>query len=311
MAPNPSPKTITQWMEAFSKLYSEPDSKRTPEQLWVAVTAHSSMIGECIRRYHFKKLLQYAAHTFCWLSSFVNRCKSTDSPMFSVSESLSEIVSLKYPRACGHCVSKPCKCHPTEMDKIDDKAAHYERLFEERKGVIKSVEHYTIRDWKNTFASIYGEQVHILTLESIGFHFLEEVGEGATAVRKLGQLKRVASEKTEGIEASFLEELNTVEGIVKNYTVHKTQDGNIDYVSREADMIKWRIAEAKMSLVIEIADTFSWFCSILNKLDSISDNCDLRLPTLEEKLNSEYLDNSGQPKCPTCEKDTCQCVFFS
>ena len=309
MAPNPSPKTITQWMEVFSKLYSEPDSKRTPEQLWIAVMAHSSSIGEEIRKVHFPELLKYAAHAFCWLCSFVNRCKSTHSPIFSLHESLSGIVSLKYPRECGHCGGKPCRCFASKIDARDDKGAPYEDLFKTRKSVLKSVEAYSVDDWRNILADIYGEQVHVLSLDSIGFHFLEEVGEAATAVRKLSQLKRVLDQKIDGVNESFLTDLITVEGIVKNYESCK-RDG-VSYESRDSDMIKWRIVEAKMSLLIEIGDTFSWFCSILNKLDSISDNCNLRLPTLEENLSSEYLDKAGQPKCPTCEKDTCQCVFFS
>ena len=73
MAPNPGSKTITEWMGVFSQLYSEPDSKRTPEQLWIAVMAHSSSIGEEIRKVHFPRLLKFAAHAFCWLCSFVNR----------------------------------------------------------------------------------------------------------------------------------------------------------------------------------------------------------------------------------------------
>ena len=159
------------------------------------------------------------------------------------------------------------------------------------------------------FQGIFGHRIHLLAFENIGFHFLEEVGEVAVAVRKLSQLQNVLNEGIEGIQADFFRELTTVEGIVEKYRSHFIR-GNIDYTSRDLDVIKWRIVDAKMALVIEIADTFSWFCAIMNKLDSVIKGWGLTFPTLEDQLCEAYIDGEGNARCPTCKKKQCECIFY-
>lgn len=304
-------RSIKEWMQIFSELYSGVDSKRTSEQMWIAVMAHSSSIGESIRKVSFAELLKSAAHTFCWLCGFVNHCNTRKDDVFSFTELLCEMVSLKYPLVCGHCMQKPCGCFPPEIDKVRDKAAQYGKLLEQRKGVLKSVRAYSIDDWKKAFRDIYGGQVHILTLDSIGFHFLEEVGEGVLAVRKLGQLRSIVDKGIPGIDLSFLNELRTAGRIVRQYKEYYQPERGIDYTSLDTDMLKWRIIDAKIVMIIEIADTFSWFCSIMNKLDDIAAHSGFTLPSLEEKLNQEYFDDQGNARCPTCGNKPCSCVFFA
>lgn len=303
-------RSIKEWMRIFSELYSEADSKRTPEQIWVAVMAHSSSIGESIRRFAFGELLHHAAHTFCWLCSFVNKCNEIKNDIFSCTESLCGIVSLKYPLKCGHCKIDYCQCKARRIDAQRDKSAQYSELFRYREGVLESVETYSIAQWKEKFRDIYGDRVHIQTTDSIGFHFLEEVGEGAVAVRSLSQLRSIVDEGIEGIDENFLNELITVEGIVKNYAKHYIHPKEIDYASKNSEMLKGRIVDAKIRMVIEIADTFSWLCAIMNKLDEILDASEFSLPSLEEKLNEEYINDNGTARCPTCNANPCSCVFF-
>lgn len=302
-------RSIKDWMGIFSGIYSKVDAQRTPEQIWVAVTAHSSSIGESIRRYAFSELLKYAAHTFCWLCSFVNKCNQVKDDVFSCTETVCGMVSLKYPFKCGHCRKDYCSCDPIEMDTQIDKSAKYERLVQDRQDVLLSVEGFSITDWKRKFQDIFGHRIHLLAFENIGFHFLEEVGEVAVAVRKLSQLKNVLYDGIEGIRIEFLKELTTVEGIVENYKTYYVS-GDTDYTSRDTNMIKWRMVDAKMALVIEIADTFSWFCAILNKLDSILKGCGFPFSTLEEKLCEVYIDDKGNARCPTCKKEQCECIFY-
>jgi len=302
-------RKISDWMRIFQELYSDPDLKRTPEQIWLAIMAHCSLIGESIRKVNFLDLLKNAAHMFCWLCSYVNKCNQTKNSVFSFTEDLSELVSLKYPLVCGHCKEARCHCDPTIMDEKKDKAADYKELLRRRKGIFAAVQMYPIDEWQDAFQRIYSEQIHILTLESIGFHFLEEVGEGAMAVRMLSQLRKIVDARIGGIDIAFLNELITVEGIVENY--RKYYKSEICYIKKEPDILKWRIVDAKMHMVIEIGDTFSWLCSILNKLRLISKDNEFDLPSLEKKLNEEYFDEAGNSKCPTCEKKPCLCIFFS
>jgi hypothetical protein len=310
-------KPIKEWQDLFARMYSKSDSNRTPEQMWIAVMAHSSTIGENIRKVAFEGLLKSAAHTFCWLCSFVNKCYSLQkNDVFSISESLCGIVSLKYPNRCGLCTHLPCDCDPVKMEEEKNKSARYRLLLKKRKRDLKAYERYTIEDYKSMFYDIYFGRLHIQTLENIGFHFLEEIGEAAVSIRQLGQLRNIAVDKSTGVDSAFLERLTTVEEIVQNYDKYHKEE--IDYSSRETDLLKARVVNAKMDFVAEIGDSFSWFCAILNKLDYISKymfedsekHKDI-LPDLDEILTKEYFSSEGKPRCPSCGKDPCECAFYN
>jgi len=309
---------IKDWERIFSDLYSEADSKRTPEQMWVAIMAHTSQIGESLRKGAFESLLNYAAHTFCWLCSFINKCNTLADDVFSIKESLCEIVCLKYPSVCGHCRHKPCACDPVTMEKERNKSAEYKTLLDDRRQVLRSWQDYSIDDCKKQFYAIYGARGHIQTFESIGFHFLEEIGEAAVSVRKLSQLRGIAQDTSTKIDSAFLDQLSTVEGVVKNYAKYYKMVKEIDYVSRDPTILRARLVEAKMSLLVEIGDSFSWFCAILNKLDSIlksihddPEKSPRILKPLEQILNEEYIDSTGKARCPSCKSNPCKCVFYS
>lgn len=138
-------------------------------------------------------------------------------------------------------------CDPPAMDKKKDKAAEYGKLFDRRKRILASFEGYSIDDFTTMFNEIYCGRVHIQTLESIGFHFLEEVGEAAICVRQLSQLRKIP--ESTGVDLAFLKGLTNVEGIVKNYVDHYKQlSAGIDYVSTDPNMLKARIVDAKMGL---------------------------------------------------------------
>jgi hypothetical protein len=183
---------------------------------------------------------------------------------------------------------------------------------------VDSFENFSIKDAMEEFDDIYSGRIHIQTLDNIGFHFLEEVGEAAVCVRQLSQLRRITDHVSTGIDLTFLNEMSTVKGIVENYVKHKDLLRNsIDYTSKDPSMLKARLMKAKMGLVIEIGDTFSWFCAILNKLDSISkflyDNPEEHEPVirpLEQVLNELYFDPEGNARCPECKDKLCKCVFY-
>lgn len=311
-------RKIEEWQKIFSGLYSKADSNRTPGQMWIAVMAHTSSIGESIRKFDFDSLLKSAAHTFCWLCSFVNKCNNLQKDdIFSISESLCGIVSLKYPNKCGHCENSPCKCDPVKMDREKDKSARYKRLLDLRSRDWDSFKGYSIENYKNMFYDTYVAKLHPQSLETIGFHFLEEIGEAAVCVRQLGQLRKIAEDGSTGIDSAFLERLTTCEGIIENYEKYGKKPKDIDNASEEPGMLRARVVNAKMDLVGEVADSFSWFCSILNKLDSISKSiyADPRkhasLPTLEQVLIKEYIDSEGNAICPSCKHKPCECVFYN
>ena len=305
--------TINQWMEIFRKIYEDVDSKRTPVQMWVAATSHFTAMGEAIRRMHFSDLMLAATHAFCWMCSFVMKCNSEKGTVFTLNESFSALVACKYPLVCGHCHERPCHCNPKRMDEKSDKAARYQELLNLRAKLADAPDTYGVYQWLEVFNDIYGRLIHMLTLESIGFHFLEEAGEELTAIRSLMQLQRAPDENIEGIDKAFLTKLSTFGGVVELYEKYAGQKPETH--KQDAEAIKARLVHAKVEMFIEFADTFSWFCSILYKIMSIAknckdDNCSFVQPAFRERLLQEYLPE-GTPQCPSCKECPCKCVFYN
>ena len=322
-------RLITEWSAEFENLYIEKDLQRKPEELWVATMGHCSDMGEAIRRTHYKELLKAAAHVFCWMCSYVNRCKrASRDPIFKIGAHLSEIVGFKYPQRCGHCEQTECVCRHVELDKKKDKAAKYKDLLEVWRD--QKFDGYNINRWLKMFWKIYSGQIHLLTMESIGFHFLEEAGEAAKANRKLLQLRGLIGEGIDGVDEKLFEKITTIEGVVDEYyeSASKLKDAEgvkdksidssvdfeklIDYASKDPLQIKARVVDAKMGQFIELADTFSWYCAVLIKLNEILSNAgvDTKEYNIEGVLQTEYGEKGMVLKCPTCNKTKCECLFF-
>ena len=311
--PIQSDRPIRDWIKDFQKLYAPADKKRSPVEMWVAATAHFTIMGEAIRRMHFSKLMKAAAHAFCWMSSFVLRCRGEKNTVFAVDESFCSIVAAKYPFVCGHCKERYCHCNPQLMDAQDNKAATYKDLLVERSALHGAYEDYSVSDWLSTFERIYGQHIHMLTLESIGFHFLEEAGEELTALRALLQLKHAPEQNLTGVDGQFLAQLATSEGAVRLYGEYAKQKLEPDKHTPQA--IRARLVHAKVAMFIELADTFSWFCSIINKVMAIAKNCgDDKCQFIQQPfrqwLQQEYL-LDAKLLCPTCRKCPCECVFYN
>ncbi len=301
---------LESWLKVFDDLFGEVDSARHPVDVWDAAEGHFSTIGEAIRRTHFADLMQAASHAFCWMCSFILACQRVERPsVFALDESLSGVLTSKYPLKCGHCKHSPCDCDPESMDGATDKPGRYAWIVTERANL--EIDDYTLTDWLDAFRSIYSRTIHISTLESIGFHFLEEAGEEVTALRGLRQLEHVLDKRIDGIDAGFLNELTTFDRLVELDKEYKDNEGS----PRDSDpaSIKARLVRHKLSMLTEFADTFAWFASIVIKVSKVADNCGQGCPyvvtPLWRKLAQEYL-SGGSPSCPTCGKCPCECVFF-
>ncbi len=306
-------RTINEWAEGFAKLYEVPDKYRTPEEIWLGAMKHCTAIGEAIRKTDYDELMKEAAHAFCWILSFVKKCNGGNDTIFYCKPGLNEMVYLKYPHRCGRCHGIPCTCDAKKQDEIKDKATRFREAYQELKS--ENLEKYTIDRWLLDFEKIYGVQNYLQRMDDIGFHFLEEVGEEATAVCKLVQLKGVIDGETpiEGVNAEFLKYLGDLGKLIDYYDNIPKDDEKkpkLIFNSREPEVVKNRVVEAKAEMISELADTFSWFCGILTKLKYFEKkyrgNYDL-----EERLQAEYDCREGACiKCPTCRKPKCECVFF-
>ena len=251
---NCPPYLISQWAVALDKLYENPDSERSPEEIWMAAMAHCSSIGEAIRKSDFVELMGFSARAFGWMLSFSLKCAHTENLLFRCENTFCQMVYLKFPDWCGHCTESTCKCDAADMDARKDKAGKYEKLFDKwtRDQRINPVE-YMIGDWLGMFKRIYAGRIHLQTMETLGFHFLEEAGEQAMALRKLMQL-RGASDNGAGIVAQErLRKLVTIQAIAEEYIkLGKGQrDGKPRFnpTSKDEKDIYARIVDAKMDFI--------------------------------------------------------------
>ena len=158
-----------------------------------------------------------------------------------------------------------------------------------------------------------------MTLENIAFHFLEEAGEEARAVRELIQMRNVLNANIQGVDEKFLEKIYVIDGLFEEYQncmdVLKKDEENkpiIDITSCDPKHIKARIVKGKMGLIVELADTFSWFCTILIKLEMIAEGLHLEedLYDLEKCLEKIYGPKGTTLVCPRCKSYDCKCLFF-
>jgi hypothetical protein len=321
-------RTIVNWAQGFTTLYKKPDSSRKPEEFWNATMAHLSGIGEAIRRTHYLELMRSAVHTFCWMCCYISKCKTNEDKVFSLNNHFCEIVGLKFPKICGHCLSNKCVCNPVEMDSAKDKSAKYKDLYNHWKDI--KWEDYTLNRWLDVFWNIYSGQIHLLTLENIGFHLLEEAGEEALAVRQLVQFRGIVEKNIDGIDSDFLGKISNIKGLVEEYVEsidslkekykvksEKEALKKIDYKSDDALLIKARLVKAKMDFVIEFADTFSWYCAVLLKLRKIiqEENLAPNIVTkfeIEAAIMDRYKSNNiDEPlTCYACGETACKCLFY-
>ena len=308
---------IFEWCREFAELYDKHDRYRRPEEIWISTMAYCSTIGEDIRRLDYHELIDAAAHAFNWLCTFVTACNNTKDPLFRCENDFCDIVFFKFPEVCGHCLKGKCDCDSYEMDKKKDKISKYLELYEKWKHFPEKK--YRIEGWIKTFKKIYKGRIHLMTLDSIGFHFLEEAGEEIRAIRELIQMRGVVNEKIEGVDYNFFRKSYNISGLVEQYqkcmsVLKKKEEDkpNIDITSLDPKHIKARIVKGKMDLVVEFADTFSWFCAILIKLEMISEglNLDYNIYKLEQYLIDIYGPKGNKIKCPRCESTDCKCIFF-
>ncbi len=320
--------TISEWSEMFADLYKEADKRRKPEEYWAAVMAHLSSIGEAIRRTDYPGLAYSAAHAFCWLASYVNYCNKTDDIVFRMNHGLSEIIAMKFPDVCGHCRNNHCSCKAYETDQKEDKSAKYNDLLGLWINHQTSWPTRTIRKWLDIFWGIYEGQIHIQTIENIGFHLLEEAGEEAKALRQLVQFRGILGAGIEGIDEAFLNKLVEWPSLVGEYNqiikqlkeragvADETEAKKIiESKSDDPEILKSRLVLSKVDFIIELADTFSWFCAVLLKMEKTLEPLGLEIKnshTIEKALEDryKYQGNDKPLTCYACGETSCQCRFY-
>jgi len=214
---------------------------------------HASKLGEAIRKDELDITFDELAELTNWLFSLVAKLggnKPGWESVFNINTKLSDMIWAKYPGICCHCLErnyslkgkmpeqpyKPyqrCEClinypgveYRHDREEIKQKRRDFARR-------VRFAKPKTLAGMEKMFSTIYEANVAVWTIESIGFHLLEEVGELGRALIDLYTF-RIEDEK--------------------GSTLIKTK---------------------KDSLCDEIAETFSWICSLTAKLRQLFKSTD-------------------------------------
>lgn len=206
--------TLDDWMNEFWVIYKDHDTARGLLDMWAMTAEDASKVGEGIREGDPKKTLVSLAHAFCWASSFAGRLFKDDgipnqfrfSHNFPEIQGLSDILWYKYPRICPRCVLPGCNC-PLMLEGVSE--SNRRRKLEQRRQ--SGPKPQTIEEWEVHFGGIYDRSHHLMSLNEIGFHYEEEVGEVFRAIRRLNvPMDRLSPDELTKRQENLIEEIADV-----------------------------------------------------------------------------------------------------
>jgi NTP pyrophosphatase (non-canonical NTP hydrolase) len=275
--------SIDEWANEFWEVYGPNDIKRSLADVWLMAVEDSSRVGEALRRQEYETGLRSLCHSFVWVLSFCNKlAKDPDippqfrSPAF---RTVSDIVWEFYPQSCKTCTERACYCF-TRREKLSAEERE-KRLAKARQ---EEVRPFALDDWMGMLGHIYDMPNSTKSLEEVGFHYLEEIGEVARATRRLDEYPPPTGRR---IDAELrARQRNLVEEI--------------------ADSISW--TSAVLRRMANIAANFGFlFRRPARRTAGSHSGLEgrLRLPTL---LWTEYKgEELGHIACATCARRPCGC----
>jgi NTP pyrophosphatase (non-canonical NTP hydrolase) len=190
--------SIDDWEDEFAAIYGIVDAERRPTEMWLFLLEDASKVAECLRKEEYHKALDALAHVFNWTCSFVWRCRRESALGCIIKKPLSRIVWNKYPYHCPLCANEVCICsiyrkeyeNMTPAERGEKDAENEIKLARARAKTHKIPE--TLDKFTEMFQDIYLGAHYALSIEAIAFHFMEEVGEVSTDIRKLRERKSEA-----------------------------------------------------------------------------------------------------------------------
>lgn len=315
------------------------ETSRPALYVWLHVVGHASNICEGIRRSEWKLVLDEAAALILWWLAFVGRLNSliganNEEVVFAVPCTPTSVIWQKYPRVCpvdlGLYIQDYKNIHNVcELDRITDK--EWQKIWatvqdmkcqcisqkekvenrspDEKLLAGEAVKRLAvnvglpnprgIRMIENMFNDIFKSSIYVLSLQEIGFHFMEEVGEVSRALSDMTSSTVIA--KCKGDKTKFVEN---------------------EFGKERAPLVN--------SLRDELADVFSWATNIVAKMrltlkpfDSYFEerhHIEKNLRTQMRKVIGDTSDHlnladiiwerygiGGSIKCHVCRLDPCIC----
>lgn len=187
------------------------DADRPVFDVYYRVILHGSKLGESLRRELYDETVHELGRMTIWLLSLVSKLRKVDKGIDAVARlttPLSEMIWNKYPNCCpvcfehryigkkekwqGEAVKCDCMARPKDAENRGQRTEP-----ETEKANMAALRAYA-REHKPTdgskhgmdalegmFGTIYSANISVTSIESIGFHLLEEVGEIAEALANL------------------------------------------------------------------------------------------------------------------------------
>ena len=263
---DPMNMTIDGWQAYFHQIFSERNKDFTEghQFMWLKVIEKATIVGEAIRKNDFNEASRSLARVFCWLCGFCSENKDIIG-----TDKLSDVIWYKYPRVCSTCAVKineelakeilnkeglKCACDHTADERVNKKVNN-----EILEGYRLLKKPKTLDDWVVMFEAIFGHRLHIQSLDSICFHFVEEVGEVTTALRNYRENTMVIT--SENVDRDMLERImEKIRGDDPKYIIIKTKMmDDRDFFDACQNLMADSIKE-------EVADVFSWLSALVIKL---------------------------------------------
>lgn len=228
--------SLSMWQEHFKNIYGKKNQNLKPEELWFRVFENASRVAEDLRRYKYAAAFQSLAHVSCWFLGFANR----------IGKNMEDVVWSKYPYICPYCrkekedVIRSCSCG-TRRTQLEEAETHVketiirEDMIRYYGEAFRDKKPTKLDDWVTMYAHLYGNLTYSIPVEHIGFHLMEEIGEVSRVLRRRKEF-----------ESRVKRSLETGTDI---------QMARLQY---------------EKDLDSELADVFSWTCTLVCKIQSLA-----------------------------------------
>jgi len=224
--------SLYQWQNHVERIYGKRNASKPEEIIWFRVLENASKVAENLRRYRYGEGMQSLSHVFCWLCAFCIR----------TNRNIEEIVWKKYPYVCPYCrkdrerAVKSCTCPGHRMETEETPTHKKEMMINEEilknfRKIFNKNKPRSLDGWVRMFDRLYENSNYSASIEHIGFHLTEEVGEVGRVWRRKQEFEK------------------------------RVQKG----LEKGTDIKKARF-QFEVDLDYEIADVFSWACALINKI---------------------------------------------
>jgi NTP pyrophosphatase (non-canonical NTP hydrolase) len=204
---------LDDFVAAIPKIYRNKDAKRSIWDVWMHANHHASAIGEEVRKgTSGRQLLTEIADFAMWLFTAVSKLRgefgtssggeSEQETLIRIAHGYSDLLWNKFPGLCPVCywrrakgnkirernarLRETCDCllHDVETRNQNQKRQHTKALRafsrDQRRNKPRGID-----EWQDMFGRIFTANLRHLSLTSIAFHLLEEMGEVSDAMVRM------------------------------------------------------------------------------------------------------------------------------